>query len=104
MSTIKDDKNKKPKGPLVITKQSPKKSKLGSPDVIFTKINHTYYFRGPQCCPYVLGTEKYKMQLIKKNKKKHNPLKNGRCGAMVNLPVGCFPNLPLDYSAFGNNA
>jgi hypothetical protein len=26
--TIKDDKNKKPKGPLVITKQSPKKSKI----------------------------------------------------------------------------
>ena len=26
MSTIKDDKNKKPKGPLVITKQSPKKA------------------------------------------------------------------------------
>ena len=33
MSTIKDDKNKKPKGPLVITKQSPKKAKLGSPDI-----------------------------------------------------------------------
>jgi hypothetical protein len=31
MSTIKDDKNKKPKGTLVITKQSPKKAKLGSP-------------------------------------------------------------------------
>jgi hypothetical protein len=23
---------------------------------------------------------------------------------MVNLPVGCFSNLPLEYSAFGNNA
>ena len=41
MSTIKDDKNKKPEGPLVITKQSPKKVKLGSPDFIFTTINHT---------------------------------------------------------------
>ncbi len=61
MSTIKDDKNKKPKGPLVITKQSPKKAKLGSPDVLFTTINHTYNFRGPQCCPDVLGTAKYKM-------------------------------------------
>jgi hypothetical protein len=30
MSSIKDDKNKKPKGPLLITKQSPKKVKLGS--------------------------------------------------------------------------
>ena len=28
MSTIKDDKNKKPKGPLVITKQSPKQQNL----------------------------------------------------------------------------
>ena len=27
MSTIKDDKNKSPKGPLVITKQSPKKAR-----------------------------------------------------------------------------
>ncbi len=69
MSTIKDDKNKKPKGPLVITKQSSKKAKLGSPDIQFTTINHTYYFRGPQCCLDVLGTEKYKMQL---NKKKMN--------------------------------
>ena len=42
MSTIKDVKNKKPKGPLVITKQSPKKAKLGSPDIQFTTINHTY--------------------------------------------------------------
>ncbi len=41
MSTIKDDKNKKRKGPLVITKQSPKKAKLGSPDIRFTTINHT---------------------------------------------------------------
>jgi len=46
MSTIKDDKNKKPKGHLVITKQSPKKVKLKSPDVLFARINHTYYFRG----------------------------------------------------------
>jgi hypothetical protein len=103
MSTIKDDKKKQPKGPLVITKQSPKKAKLGSPDIQFTTINHTYYFRGPQGCPDVLGTEKYKMQLNKKEDE-HNPLKNGRCGAMVNLPVGCFSNLPPDYSAFGNNA
>jgi hypothetical protein len=57
MSTIINDKNKKPKGPLVITKQSPKKENLGSPDVIFTTINHTYCFRGPQCCPDVLGTK-----------------------------------------------
>jgi hypothetical protein len=28
MSSIKDDKNKKPKGPLVITTQSPKKQNL----------------------------------------------------------------------------
>ena len=71
MSAIKDDTNKRPKGPLAITKQSPKKSKLGSPDVLFTTINHTYYFRSPQCCLYVLGTEKYKMQL-KKEEDKHN--------------------------------
>ena len=76
MSTIKDDKNKKPnKGPLVITKQSPKKAKLGSPGVLFITINHTYYFRGPQCCPYVLGTdEKYKIHL-KKKEDEHNTLK-----------------------------
>ncbi len=103
MSTFKNDKNKKPKEHLVITKQSPKKAKLGSPDVIFTTINHIYYFRGPQCCLDVLGTEKYEMQLNKKEDE-HNPLKNGRCGAMVNLPVGCFSNLPPDYSTFGNNA
>ncbi len=60
MSTIKDDKNKKPKRPLVITKQSPKKAKLGSPDIQFTKIDHTYYFWGSQCCPDVLGTENAK--------------------------------------------
>ena len=41
MSTIKDDKKKKPKGPLDITKQSPKKTNLGSPDIQFTTINHT---------------------------------------------------------------
>ena len=69
MSTIKDDKKKQPKGPLVITKQSPKKAKLGSLDIQFTTINNTYYFRGPQGCPDVLGTEKFKMQL---NKKKMN--------------------------------
>ena len=57
MFTIRNDKNKKPKGPL-INKQSPKKAKLGSPDIIFTTINHTYYFRGPQCCPNALGTQK----------------------------------------------
>jgi hypothetical protein len=56
ISTIKNDKNKKPKGPLVINKQSPKQAKRGSPDVIFTTINHTYFFRGPECCPDVLGT------------------------------------------------
>ena len=58
MSTINDDLKKQPKGPLVITKQSPKKAKLGSPDIQFTTINHTYYFRGPQCCPDVLGQKK----------------------------------------------
>jgi hypothetical protein len=68
ISTIKVDKNKKPKGLLVITEQSPKKAKLGSPDIIFTTINHTYYFRGPLCCPDVLGTEKYKMHLNKKRR------------------------------------
>ncbi len=41
---------------------------------------------------------------LNKKEDEHNPLKNGRCGAMVNLPVGSFPNLPPDYSAFGNNA
>ena len=66
MATIKDDKNKKPIVPLVITKQSPKKTKLGSPDVLLTTINHTYYFRGPQCCLDVLGIDEYKMQLNKK--------------------------------------
>jgi hypothetical protein len=39
-----------------------------------------------------------------KKENEDNPLKNGRCGAMVNLTVGCFSNLPLDYSSFGNNA
>jgi hypothetical protein len=73
MSTIKDDKNKQPKRPLIITKQSPKKTKLGSPDVLFTIINHTHYFRGPQCCPDVLGTEEYKMQLNKKEDEHHPP-------------------------------
>ena len=43
------------------------------------------------------------MQLNKKEDE-HTPLKNGRCGAMVNLPVGSFSNLLRDYSAFGNNA
>ena len=80
-----------------------KKKKLGSPDIIFTTSNHTCYFRGPQCCLDGLGTEKYKMHLNKKEDE-HNPLKNGWCGAMVNLPVGYFSNLPPDYSAFGNNA
>ena len=56
MAAIKDDQNKKPKGPLVITKHSPKKANLGSPDVSFTTINYTYYFRGPQCCPDILRT------------------------------------------------
>ena len=41
---------------------------------------------------------------LKKKENEHNPLKNGRCGAMVNLPVGYFSNLPPDYLAFGNNA
>ena len=36
--------------------------------------------------------------------KKVDPLKNGRCGAMVNLPVGFFSNLPPNYSSFCNNA
>ena len=65
MYTILEDKIKRPKGPLVITKQSPKKANLGSPDIIFTTINHTYYFREPQCCPDVFGPKKYKMQLNK---------------------------------------
>jgi hypothetical protein len=43
------------------------------------------------------------MQLNKKEDE-HNLLNNGTCGAMVNLPVGCFSNLPPDYSIFGNNA
>jgi hypothetical protein len=41
---------------------------------------------------------------IKQKEDEHNPLKNGRYGAMVNLSVGCFSNLPPYYSAFGNNA
>jgi hypothetical protein len=41
---------------------------------------------------------------VKQKRNEHKPLKNGRCGAMVNLPVGCFSNIPPDYSAFGNNA
>ena len=45
MSTIKDDKHKKLKGPLVITKQSPKKAKLGSLDIQFTTISHTIQYR-----------------------------------------------------------
>ena len=74
MSTIKDDKNKNPEGPLVITKQSPKIAKLRSPDIIFTTIHHTYYFREHQGCPDVWGTEKYKMHSNKKEDE-HNPLK-----------------------------
>jgi hypothetical protein len=40
------------------------------------------------------------------NKKegKHNPLEKGKCGAMVDLLVGCFTNLLPNFSAFGNNA
>ncbi len=41
---------------------------------------------------------------LNKEEDEQNPLKNGRCGAMVNLPVACFSNRPPDYSAFGNNA
>jgi len=66
-------------------------------------INHEHYFHGSEGCPHVLGTEKYKMQLNKKEDK-HNPLEKGRCGAMVNLPLGCFLNLLPDFLAFGNNA
>jgi hypothetical protein len=40
---------------------------------------------------------------LNKQEDEHNPLKNGRCGAMVNLTVSCFSNLPPDYSTFGNN-
>ena len=44
MSTIKDDENTKPKRPLVITKHSPKKAKLGSPDIVFTmSITHNFW-------------------------------------------------------------
>ena len=39
MSTIQDDKKKKPIRFLVITKHSPKKAKLGSPDIQFATIN-----------------------------------------------------------------
>ncbi len=45
MSTIKDDKTKKPKGPLVIIKPSPKKTKHGSPD-IFSQQSITYIIFG----------------------------------------------------------
>jgi hypothetical protein len=59
MFTIKDDK-KKHKGPLDITKQSPKIAKLGSPDVIFATINHTNYLWGPQGCPNILAQKNTK--------------------------------------------
>jgi hypothetical protein len=41
---------------------------------------------------------------VNKKEYEHNPLKNSRCGAVVNFPVGCFSNLPLNYTEFGNNA
>ena len=84
---------------LSISNQTPK-NRL--PYTTFTTINHTYYFRGPQGCPYVLETKK--IQHAVKQERRHNPLGKGGCDAMVNLPVGCFSNLPPDFSAFGNNA
>ena len=84
---------------LSISNQTPK-NRL--PYTTFTTINHTYYFRGPQGCPYVLETKK--IQNAVKQERRHNPLGKGGCDAMVNLPVGCFSNLPPDFSAFGNNA
>ena len=50
-----------------------------------------------------LCTCKYKMQ-FNKQEDKHFPLEKGRCEAMVNSPIGCFSNLPYNFSAFGNNA
>ena len=102
-STSKNNKSKSPKGTLIITKQSQKKTKIYSIDILFTGINHAYYFRGPQGCPDTLGTGKYIIQLNKQEDKKL-PLEKGICGAMVNLPIGCFSNLLSYFSAFGNNA
>jgi hypothetical protein len=93
MSTIKDDK-KKSKGPLVITKQSPKKQNLDR-RTSNSQQSITHIIFG-ECCPDVLDTEKYKMQLNKKEDE-HDPLKNGRCGVMITLPLGFFSNLPPDF-------
>ena len=104
MSTIKDDKNKMPKEPLVITKQSPKQAKLGLSDIIFTTINESHIlFSGTTRLSICFGHRKIQ-NAVKQKADEHNPLNNGRCGAMVNLPVGCFSKLPLDYLAFGKNA
>ena len=73
-----------------------------SQDIIFTAINHTYFFRGPQACLDTLGIDKYRTQL-NKEKDKQSPPKKGRCGLIVNLPIGCFSNL-TSFLAFGNNA
>ena len=40
MSTSDNKRGKYPKGPLVITKHSPKKTKFKSLDIDFTTINH----------------------------------------------------------------
>jgi hypothetical protein len=41
---------------------------------------------------------------LNKQEDKPFPLENERCGAVVNLPIGCFSNLPSDFSTFGDNA
>lgn len=101
MSSTSDIKGKRPMGPLTISKPSPKKTKQGSPDVLFMAINHAYYFQYQLESPATLGTDKYKMQ-SNHDTDPHNPLPGGRCGALVNLPIGCFSNLPSDFRAFGN--
>ncbi len=95
-------KNKRPEDLLLSLSSHLKK--FGSPDVMFTTtINRTYYFRRPQGCPQSFGHTKIQMQLNKKEEE-HNPQENGRCGAMVNLPVGCFSNVPPYFSTFGKTA
>ena len=104
MDSSKDNKGKRPMGSMIITKVSPrKKAKAESSNVMFMAVDHTYYFRGEQGYPITFGDPKYKMQL-NKSEDLHHPLTPGRCGAMVNLSIGCFSDLPKSFSAFGNAA
>jgi hypothetical protein len=104
MNLNNDDKGKRPMGSMIINKVSPrKKAKAESSNVMFVAVDHTYYFRGEQGYPATFGALKYKMQLNKSDDL-HHPLTPGRCGAMVNLLIGCFSDLPKKNSAFGNAA